>query len=385
VEDLPKAIADAIGSVFDQTLKQALDAFLTALNESLPKLLIQTFFAFIASIADWIYQGLSDVLGRLNIVTQTPPELTILESPAVQNMFRGLTGIAFAAVAIVVVLIGFGIMARTAFGGSFPDLLAILPRLVIALLWIVTTPLWFGWALSFTNAICQAIAGTSPLPGWDAMSISSDPTQQFTANAIATLVYVTAGVLLFVQSVIRIAVLDFATVLAPFALLCWVLPSWYWLYAIWLRIFVAAFLTQLLQALAVGLGSALLGGLTSMLGPMGPATTLVTAAIGLATVMAAWTLPRQIVGSYGPSLALPSLVLAGVTAGAAVTRGMGAMGAMGGVASAATAAGAIAGAGAGVGITSIVPLPPPPVGAPMGPIAGAPPVPSFPSIPEFPG
>jgi hypothetical protein len=377
VEDLPKAIADAIGSVFDQTLKSALDAFLTSLNESLPKLLIQTFFAFIASIATWIYTGLSDVLGKLNIVTQTPPELTILGAPAVQNMFRALSGIAFAAVAVVVVLIGFGIMARTAFGGTFPDLLAILPRLVIALLWIVTTPLWFGWALEFTNAVCRAIAGTSPLPGWDSMAL--DPVDAFTAQAVATLIYVFAGVMLFVQSVIRIAVLDFATVLAPFALLCWVLPSWYWLYAIWLRILVAAFLTQLLQALAVGLGSALLGGLTGMLGPMGPATTLVTAAIGLATVMAAWTLPRQVVGSYGPSLALPGLVLAGLTAGAAVTRGIGAVG---GVSTVAGAAGAIS--GAGVGVTSIVPLPPPPAGAAAVPFAGAPPVPPFPSIPEFP-
>jgi hypothetical protein len=369
--EIAKALSEAIGSVFDQTLKQALDAFLTSLNQSLPKLLIQTFFAFIGSIATWIYEGLSDVLGRLNIVTQTPPELTILGSQAVQNMFRGLTGIAFAAVAVVLVLIGFGIMARTASGGTFPDLLAILPRLVIGLLWIVTTPLWFGWALDFTNALCRSIAGTSPLPGWDAMAL--DQTEQLTANVVASLVYVTAGVLLFVQSVIRIAVLDFATVLAPFALLCWVLPSWYWLYAIWLRIFVAAFLTQILQSLAVGLGSALLGGLTGMLGPMGPATTLVTAAIGLATVMAAWTLPRQVVGSYGPSLALPGVVLAGLTAGAAVTKGIGAMG---GVASAATAAGAIAGTGAGIGVTSIVPLPPPPAGAPV--------VPPFPSIPEFP-
>ena len=129
------------------------------------------------------------------------------------------------------------------------------------------------------------------------------------------LVFALAGVFLFVQSLIRVAVLNFAIVLAPFALLCWVLPQWYWLYSIWMRVLVATFLTQVLQTLAIALGSVLLSQMLNMMGGVGPATPLMAAAMGVATVLAAWSLPKQVVGAWGPSLGLPKMMLAAAATG----------------------------------------------------------------------
>ena len=196
------------------------------------------------------------------------------------------------------------------------------------------------------------------------------------------LVFALAGVFLFVQSLIRVAVLNFAIVLAPFALLCWVLPQWYWLYSIWMRVLVATFLTQVLQTLAIALGSVLLSQMLNMMGGVGPATPLMAAAMGVATVLAAWSLPKQVVGAWGPSLGLPKMMLAAAATGAAVARGASAVS---GASSAAGAAGVAGAAAAARGITSIVPLPPPPMGAPTSALQGTA-VPAFPgSIPPFAG
>jgi hypothetical protein len=119
-----------------------------------------------------------------------------------------------------------------------------------------------------------------------------------------------------------------------------------------------------------------------MLGGSGPAAPLLAAAMGVATVMAAWSLPKQVVGAWGPSLGLPKMMLAAAATGAAVARGVSAVG---GASSAAGAAGVAGAAAAARGVTSIVPIPPPPVGAPTSALQSTA-VPAFPgSIPNFPG
>ena len=83
------------------------------------------------------------------------------------------------------------------------------------------------WMDTITHADA-AQAGGAPAPGGLA-----------TEQVLALLIFAIAGVFLFVQSLIRIAILNLAVVLTPLAMLCWVLPQWTWLYEIWLRILVA--------------------------------------------------------------------------------------------------------------------------------------------------
>jgi hypothetical protein len=348
-----------------------------------PALIVGTFFDFVARIAEWLYESLSDLIDSVNVITQTPKSLTLLELGPVKGMFGGLQGVAIAAVGVVVVLAGFGIMTRMVLGSTFPELLELLPRLAIALAWVIATPLWFGLAIEFTNALTGgllSLTGQAALPGGSevaGLAGAPAPGGLATEQVLALLIFAVAGVFLFVQSLIRIAILNLAVVLTPLAMLCWVLPQWTWLYEIWLRILVATFLTQILQTLAIGLGSALLASMLGLVGTSSVAAPLLVAAMGVATVMAAWSLPRQVVGAYGPSLALPRLLVGATAAGLAVTKGAAFFGPMG------AAAGA-AGAAAAAGMTSIVPLPPPPLGG-ASPSAGAAPAPEVAPFPEIDG
>jgi hypothetical protein len=381
LDGLGKIVSDA----FSNAIAGAMESFWTNFATKVPALVVGSFFAFVARIAEWLYQSLEDLVSSVNIITQTPKSLTLLELSPVRSMFGGLQGVAIGAVGVVVVLAGFGIMTRVVLGSSYPEVLELLPRLGIALAWVVATPLWFGLAIDFTNALCAGLlnlTGQAALPGGS--EVAGLAAGQTTADGLATeqvlalLIFAISGVFLFVQSLIRIAILNLCVVLTPFAMLCWVLPQWTWLYEIWLRVLVATFLTQILQTLAIGLGSALLASMLGMVGTSSVAAPLLVAAMGVATVMAAWSLPRQVVGAYGPSLALPRLLVGATAAGLAVTKGAAVFSPMG------AAAGA-AGAAAAAGFSSIVPLPPPPLGAPgvaAGP-AAAPEIASFPEIDGF--
>jgi hypothetical protein len=375
---LAKAIGDAVSTSFGKVLTDVL-------TKSLPALIVTSLFTAIGTIGRWVHDGMSQVFDQVNVITQTPDSLAFFGLPSVSEMFRGLSGVAFALVGPVVVLAGFGIMARSMMGGTFPELLELLPRLGIALVWVVATPLWFPLALDFTNAVCRVIGGAAtPVPGWATVGGFDDTT----AQGVFLLVYSLAGMFLFLQSLIRIAVMNIAVVLTPLAMLCWVVPQWRWLYSIWVRVLVAAFITQILQTLALGMGAGLMASITGNVGADSVAAALLTVAIGLATILAAWSLPKQVVGAYGPGLTLPQALLTAVATGAAVARGVSVAGAAAaGIGTAAGAAGIAAGsgvAGAAAGMTSIVPLPPPPAGAslPVGGAAGPSP---FPPISGFPG
>ncbi len=375
LDGLGKIVSDA----FSNAITSAMDNFWSNVATRVPALVVGSFFNFVARIAEWLYESLSDLIDSVNVITQTPKGLTLLELNPVERMFGGLQGVAIAAVGVVVVLAGFGIMTRMVLGSSFPELL---PRLAIARAWVIATPLWFGLAIEFTNALTGGLlrlTGQAALPGGSEVSgLAGAPAADglATEQVLALLIFAIAGVFLFVQSLIRIAILNLAVVLTPLAMLCWVLPQWTWLYEIWLRILVATFLTQLLQTLAIGLGSALLASMLGLVGTSSVAAPLLVAAMGVATVMAAWSLPKQVVGAYGPSLALPRLLVGATAAGLAVTKGAALFGPMGAAAGAAGAAAA--------GLTSIVPLPPPPLGA-SPPPAGAAPAPEIASFPDIEG
>src|SRR5262245_38194532 len=153
LDGLGGVISDALSSA----ISGAMDTFWTNFATKLPALVVGSFFTFVAKIAEWLYRSLEDLIDSVNVITQTPLSLTILELPAVKSMFNGLQGVAFAAVGVVIVLVGFGIMARMVLGSSYPELLEMLPRLVIALLWVASTPLWFRLAIEFTNALCAGL------------------------------------------------------------------------------------------------------------------------------------------------------------------------------------------------------------------------------------
>ena len=176
--------------------------------------------------------------------------------------------------------------------------------------------------------------------------------------------------------------LNFAIVLAPFALLCWVLPQWYWLYSIWMRVLVATFLTQVLQTLAIALGSVLLSPMLGMVGDVGAGGPAAGGGDGGGDGDGRLVAPEAGGRGLGPQPGAAEDDARGAATGAAVARGASAVG---GASSAAGAAGVAGAAAAARGITSIVPLPPPPMGAPTSALQGTA-VPAFPgSIPPFPG
>ena len=74
-------------------------------------------------------------------------------------------------------------------------------------------------------------------------------------NLIAMAVYLVMGLLLLGQMLMRLALLDALLVIAPLALLCWVLPQTYRWARLWFSTFFATVFVQSIQVLVLQLGT----------------------------------------------------------------------------------------------------------------------------------
>jgi type IV secretory pathway TrbL component len=168
--------------------------------------------------------------------------------------------------------------------------------------------------VELNNALCRAI-GSGSMPGWsDLQHLPADGAVLL--NLIAMAIYLVLGLMLMGQMLMRLALVDALLVIAPLALLCWVLPQTYGWARLWFSTFFGTVFVQSIQVLVLHLGGDLIQRLPTLLfslgsnGGDGAHIWLTTLLLGMAVLQLARKVPRLIpgtVGGMGSAYAGPNL------------------------------------------------------------------------------
>jgi hypothetical protein len=214
----------------------------------------QVLIGVFRGIANAIHGVVDSVLGSsLNFISQTPPNGSYANG-TVQALWGVVRAIADAALVVIALVGGVNLILREHVGATYHELAELFPRLVLGALLANTSLSWARLAIDANNALCGAV-GQFTLPAWS----QADPATQALVGVIVVLVYLITSLLLLLQMLMRLALIDVLLVVAPLALLCWVLPQTQGWARLWTSTFFGTVFTQFLQVLALKLGGALLG------------------------------------------------------------------------------------------------------------------------------
>ena len=233
------------------------------------------------------------LLGNGNIINQTPPRLSY-DSPVVSNLSGVLRNVANAGLAVVTAVGGINLITSPHIRAPYHGVLELVPRVLLGALLVNTSLEWTRFVVDVNNALCQAL-GSTTIPAW---SVTTQPAAGVVLmNLIAMAIYLVMGLLLFIQMLMRLAFVDALIIMAPVALLCWVVPQTYAWARLWFSTFFAAVFVQFVQVLVLQLGANLIDNLPSVLPGGGDANAdgrewLVTLLLGVATLQLARQVPR---------------------------------------------------------------------------------------------
>lgn len=253
----------------------------------------QTLLSVLQGIADALWRVIDYVLhSSFNVISQTPPALSY-DSATVRGLWDVVRAIANAGLVLVVLWGGFNLVVREHLGTPYHGAMELLPRVALGFV-VVNTSLWWGrLAIDANNALCAALGGAA-LPAWE----SSSGLAQALVSAIATLLYLVMALLLVLQQLMRLALIDVLLVVAPLALLCWVLPQTQGWARLWTRTFTGTVFSQFVQVVALKLGTALI----PELAPASLGAELVGIFLGIAVLALTLKLPSLVQGHMGDGL-----------------------------------------------------------------------------------
>jgi hypothetical protein len=238
------------------------------------------------------------LLGNGNLISQTPPGLSY-QTEAVQRLWGTMRIVANAGLAVVTVWGGVNLMIHPHIRAPYHGALELIPRVLLSGILVNTSLDWGHFVIDLNNALCQALGSTS-MPAWD--SVLQPGAGAVLMNVIAMVIYLLMGLLLLGQMLMRLALLDALLVIAPLALLCWVLPQTYSWARLWFSTFFGTVFVQSIQVLVLQLGAALIQRLPSLLPSLGSDPVengrvwLVTLLLGVAVLQLARKIPRLMPG-----------------------------------------------------------------------------------------
>lgn len=248
------------------------------------------------------------LMGSGNVISQTPPGLSYANQ-SVAGLSGLITHIADVALVAVVAWGGFNAMLRPHIREPYHGALELVPRVVLSAAMINTSLQWGGFVIDLNNELCNVIGGAS-MPGWSVLQ-QLPGGDSVLMNLIALAIYLVMGLLLMGQMLMRLALVDALLVIAPLALLCWVLPQTYGWARLWFTTFFGAVFVQAIQVLVLRLGADLIQMLPSILpsvasDPGGNANVwLATLMLGVAVLQLTRKIPRLMPGGSGGMGAAP--------------------------------------------------------------------------------
>lgn len=241
------------------------------------------------------------LLGNGNVISQTPPLLSY-DNGAVVKLWTALRGVANVGLAVVAAAGGLNVMLNPHIRAPYHGALELVPRLLLGGLLVNTSLDWGRFVIDLNNALCQAL-GTREIPAWS--TIVQQPANSLLVELVAVLIYLIMGVLLLVQMLMRLALIDVLLVVAPLALLGWVLPQTNGFARLWFTTFFGTVFAQFLQVLVLQLGVELIRSLPSLLAgavtnpPDNGRLWLIALLLGVAVLQLARKVPRLLPGAFG--------------------------------------------------------------------------------------
>jgi len=278
-QDRPQSLFEAFaGDLQGRVTQWVVEAFNT------------TVLGVLVGITDALHRMVDAVLqSPFNVISRTPPALSY-DSATVRGLWGIARGVANAGLVLVVAWGGIGIAVRQHVGASYHDAAELLPRVALGAL-LVNTSLWWGrLAIDTNNGLCDLL-GRAALPAWE----QSSGAAQVLVGVLAALLYLVMAVLLVLQQFMRLALIDVLLVVAPVALLCWVLPQTQGWARLWSHTFTGTVFAQFVQVVALRLGASLL----PELAPDSVAAELVGLFLGVASLALTLKLPGLIQARAG--------------------------------------------------------------------------------------
>lgn len=223
----------------------------------------------------------------------TSPALTY-KAGTVVNLWTWSLGVADAALVLFLVIGSYNAMMRHTLGASYHSILEFLPRLLLAAVAANFSLTFIGSFIEINNALCLGVQGVVATAGagnlalpWGLLNIVTLP---FYA-AIAYLIEGIVGILLIVQALVRVALLDILTILAPIWLLLLGLKQTERFGKLGATAFGATCFLQFLQVLTEGTGSALTASIVHA------SATPISILVGVATLYLAFKIPGMLYGA----------------------------------------------------------------------------------------
>jgi hypothetical protein len=239
------------------------------------------------------------LMGSGNVISQTPSMLSY-DNPAVGDLWGSMREVGDVGLAVVTVWAGVNLMIHPHIRAPYHGALELIPRVLLSGIMINTSLGWGRFVIDLNNALCEAV-GSGSMPGWG--SLQQQPGDgAVLLNLIAMVIYLVLGLLLMGQMLMRLALVDALLIIAPLALLCWVLPQTYSWARLWFSTFFATVFVQAIQVLVLRLGADLIQRLPSMLSSVGSSSGdgghiwLATLLLGMAVLQLARKIPRLMPG-----------------------------------------------------------------------------------------
>ncbi|MDQ6671148.1 MAG: hypothetical protein M3069_10420 [Chloroflexota bacterium] len=241
------------------------------------------------------------LLGSGNVISQTPPGLSY-NSEVVNRLWGTTRFVANAGLAVATVWGGVNLMLSPHLRVPYHGALELVPRVLLSGILINTSLHWGHFVIDLNNALSQML-GSSSMPAWEvALRPAGGPVL---LDLIAMAIYLVMGLLLLGQMLMRLALVDALLVIAPLALLCWVLPQTFGWARMWFSTFFATVFVQSIQVLVLQLGTELIQQLPALLPSIGSdpigngRVWLVTLLFGVAVLQLARKVPRLMPGYPG--------------------------------------------------------------------------------------
>jgi hypothetical protein len=275
---------------------------------NLASIVEQVVLSFLRALADALRGSLTLVLtSPLNFVTQTPPSGSY-DSATVTGLWNVVRAIANGALVLVAAWGGFNLMVREHIAAPYHEALELLPRLVLGALLVNTSLAWGQLLIDLNNALCGAV-GQASLPAWQ----QAGGDMRAFADVVAGLLYLVTGLCLVLQMLMRLALVDVLLVVAPLALVCWVLPQTQGWARRWSSTFTATVFTQFVQVVALKLGASLF---TDLAPATGLGDALLPSIVGIAVLVLTIKIPGLLRTHVGDGLGLARFVVYQRVAGA---------------------------------------------------------------------
>ena len=266
----------------------------------------QAVLAVVGWLTDTTITSLDGIIGAVvssQVLLGTPHVLTD-QNPAVANLLALLTALALGSLALIIGVQGYALILGPHLGGGFryAEAREVLPRLLVGAAATAVIPWVIGQFIDFSNLLGSAAVTNSfvpvTAPSLGDLGNGSNPAIEELVLAFVVLGYTVFALLVILQVFVRLATLDLLIVLAPLAMVCWILPQTRIWTERWTTLLCGVLLAQPLQLLTISLGLGLATNLPAIpgFGQLfgGLQATLAEGFLCLATYYVAFKIPRLV-------------------------------------------------------------------------------------------